>query len=85
MEYRKLKNGAHVVGFSFEKRFIVYTSVFDAREGKALVATIRSVFDLFHATSGAWVTMVGTEKIPRDATHKVLQKQRSKRRKNLRK
>ena len=68
MVYRKLKDGQHVVGIPFEGRFIVYTSVFDAREGKAL----RSIFfDLFNATSGAWVTMgPGAKEIPRGSTAK---------------
>jgi hypothetical protein len=79
MQYRRLENGEHVVGFKFEGRFIIYSSVFDEREGKALVKTIRAVFDLFHATSGAWVTMRGTTEIPRGATTKIKMKAKKKR------
>jgi predicted HAD superfamily Cof-like phosphohydrolase len=57
MVYRKLKNGTHAVGFVHGGSFIVYASAFDAREAKALLKAIRAVFDLFYATSGAWVTM----------------------------
>jgi hypothetical protein len=71
MVYRKLKDGQHVVGIPFEGRFIIYTSVFDAREGKALTKALRSIFELFNATSGAWVTMgPGAKEIPRGSTAK---------------
>jgi hypothetical protein len=78
MEYRRLENGIHAVGFKFEKRFIVYTSAFDEREARALTKAIRSVLDLFHATSGAWVTMRGTTEIPRGASGKKAAKRKRK-------
>src|SRR3954468_4432251 len=72
MEYRRLKDGTHAVGFRFEGRFIVYTTAFDAREAKALIAAVRAVMKLFNATSGAWVTMgPDNREIPRGATTKV--------------
>ena len=40
MEYRRLQDGTHVVGFKYGKQFIVYASAFGAREGKALAAAI---------------------------------------------
>jgi hypothetical protein len=71
MIYRKLKDGTRAVGFSHEGRFLVYASAFDAREAKALLKAIHAVFDLFHATSGAWVTMgPGGKEIPRGASAK---------------
>jgi len=81
MEYSRLKDGTHAVGFKFEGRFIAYTTAFDAREARALIRAIRAVLELFNATSGAWVTMRGTEKIPRGASYKagVAKKMRKKR------
>jgi hypothetical protein len=75
VEYKRLKDGTHVVGFRCDGKFLVYTSVFDAREGKALIRAIRAVFDLFHATSGAYVTMLpdGSE-APRSSSRKAAKK-----------
>jgi hypothetical protein len=70
MEYRKLKDGTHAVGFMMDDRFIPYATAFDGRVARALIKAIHSVLDLFHATSGAWVTMVGDNEIPRGASSK---------------
>ena len=71
MVYRKLKNGIHAVGFVHKGRFVVYATAFDAQEAKALVKAWRAIMDLFHATSGAWVTEDDQGKeIPRGATSK---------------
>jgi hypothetical protein len=80
MTYRKLKDGAYAVGFNVDGRFIAHTSAFDAREAKALVKAIHAVIDLFHTTSGAWVTLLpdGTE-IPRGSTRKKETRERRKR------
>jgi len=81
MVYRKLKDGTHAVGFAHGGSFIVYTSAFDAREAKALLKAIRAVFDLFHTSSGAWVTMgPGGKEIPRGASAKAARAARRKRR-----
>jgi hypothetical protein len=71
MTYRKLKDGTHAVGFTHDRRFLVYASAFDAREAKALVKTIHAVMELFYATSGAWIT-IGPEgkEVPRGASAK---------------
>ena len=82
MQHRRLKDGTHVVGFWFNKAFVVYANAFDEREGRALVKAIRSVFDLYHATSGAFCTMRGTTKIPRAASAKAAKKEKGKKKKN---
>lgn len=75
MLYRVLKDGTHAIGMlDNNKKFIVYASAFDAREARALIRAWRSILDLFHVTSGAWVTMVGATKIPRGATFKGKEK-----------
>jgi len=56
MVYRKLKNGTHAVGFVHEGKFLAYATAFDAREAKALLRAWRAVLELFHATSGAWIS-----------------------------
>ena len=77
MTYRKLKNGTHAVGFTHQGRFLAYASAFDAREAKALVKAIHAVMDLFHATSGAWVTIGAQGKeLPRGASAKRTTKKR---------
>jgi hypothetical protein len=77
MDYKRLKDGTYVVGFRMDGRFISYCSAFDAREAKALVKAIRSILDLFHATSGAWVTLTPDGKeIPRGATKKMRKRER---------
>jgi hypothetical protein len=81
MEYRKLKSGDHAVGFPFEGGFIAYATAFDAREAKALAKGIRSVLALFHATSGAWITMgPGGKVIPRGSSKKAARVKRRNRR-----
>jgi hypothetical protein len=82
MTYRKLKDGSYAAGFIFDRRFIPCTSAFDAREAKALVKAVNAVLELFHATSGAWVTLQpdGNE-IRRGASRKV--EARAKRRQTL--
>ena len=71
MVYRKLKNGAHTVGFCAGGKFVVLASAFDAREGKALAKTLRSVMDLFFKTSAGYITIGsdGKEK-PRGSSRK---------------
>lgn len=71
MIYKKLKNGAHAVGFVHHGDFIAYATAFSSQEAKSLVKAWRAVLELFHATSGAWITQdsQGTE-IPRGATEK---------------
>ena len=71
MRYKRLANGTHAVGVEHDGRFVIWTSVFDAREGRALVKAVDAVFDLFFATSGAYSTMVGDAEVPRGATAKV--------------
>jgi hypothetical protein len=56
MVYRKLKNGIHAVGFVHAGKFVAYATAFDAREAKALLKAWRAVLELFHATSGAWIS-----------------------------
>jgi hypothetical protein len=71
MVYRKLKNGVHAVGFVHEGKFLAYATAFDAREAKALLKAWRAVLELFHVTSGAWITMGdGGNEIPRGAASK---------------
>ncbi len=79
MIYRRLGDGTHAIGIVVDGRFLVYASAFDAREAKALLKAWRAVLDLFHATSGAWVTtdMQGKE-IPRGASNKRKAKKNSK-------
>jgi hypothetical protein len=78
MVYRKLKNGTHAVGFEFEGRFIAYASAFDAREAKALVKAIHAVIELFHKTSGGWVTVApGGKVIPRGSSAKAARAKRA--------
>jgi hypothetical protein len=80
MVYRKLKDGTHAVGFVHGGSFIVHTTAFDAREAKALLKAIRAVFDLFHSTSEAWVTMgPGGKEIPRGASAKAAKAARRRR------
>lgn len=71
MIYRKLQDGTHAVGFTYNGQFLVYACAYDAREAKALTKAHRALMDLFHATSGAWVTM-GPEgkEIPRGSSSK---------------
>jgi hypothetical protein len=78
MVYRKLKNGIHAVGFTYQGRFIACSSAFDAREAKALVKALHAVMELFHKTSGGWVTM-GPEgkEMPRGSTAKRMKKERA--------
>jgi len=78
MEYKRPKDGTHVVGYRCDGKFLVCTSVFDAREGKALVRAVQAVFDLFHATSRAYITMLpdGTE-APKSSTAKITKKKLS--------
>ena len=77
MTYRKLKDGIHAVGFTHDGRFLAYACAFDAREANALVRAIHAVMDLFHATSGAWVT-IGHEgkEVPRGASAKRTNRKR---------
>ena len=78
MVYRKLKDGTHAVGFTIDGRFIAYASAFDAREAKALVKAIHAIMDLFHATSGAWVTVGAEGKIiPRGSSANARAKRKS--------
>ena len=71
MVYRKLKNGTHAVGFVHDGSFIVYATAFDAKEAMALIKAWRAIMDLFHATSGAWVSENSQGKeIPRGSTSK---------------
>jgi hypothetical protein len=73
MTYRKLGDGSYAVGFVADRHFIAYASAYDAREARALVAAIRALLDLFHKTSGAWVTMSpGGVELRRGATAKTL-------------
>jgi hypothetical protein len=82
MVYRKLANGTHAVGFVHGGSFLAYATAFDAREAKALLKAIHAVFDLFHSTSGAWVTMGPSGKeIPRGASSKEEKAARRKRQK----
>lgn len=71
MVYRKLPNGDHAVGFIHEGKFLAYATAFDAKEAKALLKAWRAVLELFHVTSGAWVTLDDRGKeIPRGSTTK---------------
>ena len=71
MIYRKLKKGVHAVGFLHEGKFVAYATAFDAREAKALLKAWRAVLELFHATSGAWISEDDKGKeIPRGAASK---------------
>jgi hypothetical protein len=71
MVYRKLKNGIHAVGFVHDGKFVAYATAFDAREAKALLKAWRAILELFHATSGAWITEDDDGKeIPRGSTSK---------------
>ena len=79
MVYRKLKDGTHAVGFTYQGRFLAYACAFDAREAKALVRAFHAVLALFHATSGAWVTLgPGGKEIPRGSSAKAAKKKRAK-------
>lgn len=69
MVYRKLKDGTHAVGFMHSGKFIAYATAFDAKEAKALIKAWRALLELFHATSGAWITEDDQGKeIPRGST-----------------
>jgi hypothetical protein len=77
MTYRKLADGTYAVGFVVDRRFFAYTSAFDAREARAFIAAFRAMLDLFHKTSGAWVTMeLGGVELPRGATLKQSRRRR---------
>ena len=79
MTYRRLPDGTHAIGFTYDRRFIAYASAYDAREAKALVKALRSVLDLFHATSGGWVTIgPGGKVIPRGSSANDAKKKRTK-------
>ena len=72
MTYKRLSDGSYAVGFRFEGRFIAYASAFDQKEARALIRAINAVIDLFHATSGAWVTIApGGKVIPRGSSGKA--------------
>jgi hypothetical protein len=72
MTYKRLGDGTYAVGFPFEGRFIAWASAFDQREARALLRAINAVIDLFHATSGAWVTIApGGKAIPRGSSAKA--------------
>jgi hypothetical protein len=75
MVYKKLKDGTHAVGFMHQGKFIAYATAFDAQEAKALLKAWRAVLELFHCTSGAWITVdSGGREIPRGATAKRLKR-----------
>jgi hypothetical protein len=79
MIYRKLKNGTHAVGFTYQGQFLAYATAFDAREAKALSKAIHAVIELFHATSGAWITIGPEGKVmPRGSSAKAAKKKRAK-------
>ncbi|PYV35858.1 MAG: hypothetical protein DMG22_01000 [Acidobacteria bacterium] len=71
MVYKRLKNGTHAVGFVHDGKFVAYATAFDAKEAKALIKAWRAVLELFHATSGAWITEDDEGRvIPRGSTSK---------------
>ncbi|HKO05571.1 MAG TPA: hypothetical protein VJW51_12515 [Candidatus Acidoferrales bacterium] len=79
MTYKKMNDGTYAVGYLHRGSFIAYTTAFDVKEAKALINVWRAVLDLFHATSGAWITVDGQDReITRGSTAKRKKKRNRK-------